>query len=65
LHEDKEHDTDLRVDDAEEHSEGVECLSVGDTVFGCGAYFVGNFVFHEFCMLRISPTGEEGDPKQK
>ncbi len=65
MHEDKEHDAYIRIDDAEERGESVERLIEDDAAFGCEAYFGGNLVFHESCTLRIPPTGEEGDPKQK
>jgi hypothetical protein len=39
LHEDKEHDADVRVDDAEEHGDSEERLIEDDEAFSCGAYF--------------------------
>ena len=59
-----QHDTDTRVDGAEEHSKGVERLIGDNAAFGCYAYFDSNLVFHEICTLRIPPTGEESDPSK-
>ena len=39
MHEDKEHDADVRVDDAEEHGDSEERLIEDDAAFSCGAYF--------------------------
>lgn len=39
LHEDKQYNADVRIDDAEEHGDGIERLIEDDAPLGGGAYF--------------------------
>jgi len=45
LHEDKEHNADVRIDNAEEHSDSVEYLIEDDAPCGCRAYFGSHLFF--------------------
>ena len=65
LHEDKRHNADVRIDDAEEHDDSVECLIEDDAPFGGRTYFGSHLIFQESCMLCIPPTSEENAPKQE
>ena len=47
LHEDDDRDAHVRVDDAEQRAESIECLRDDDAAFKCGTRFDGCIVFHE------------------
>ena len=65
MHEDKEHDADVCIDNTEEHGDSVDHLIEKDAPLGGRVYFGGYLVFEEPCTLCIPPTGEEDTPKQE
>ena len=64
MHEDDEHDAPVRVEDAEQRAESIECLPDEDAAFVCATHFDGHIVFHESRTLRIPPTAEEHGSKK-
>ena len=65
LHQDDERDAHVRVNDAEQHAEHIECLPDDDAAFVCRTRFDGCLIFHKPRALRIPPTAEEHGAKQK
>src|SRR5438552_17698613 len=59
LHQDDEHDAQVRADDAKQRAKSIERLCDDDAAFDCGAHFSGGIVFQKPCAHRIPPTGEE------
>ena|GEM_PF-3456484 len=65
LHEDDEHDAHVRVDDAEQGAERIECLRDDDAAFSCGTHFLSCLVFQKPRTLRIPPTDEKYSTKKE